>query len=52
MVAFAAGLQTSLAVGAAELVEMTGCDVGGETASVFIGTVSTVEETVAFLLGR
>ena len=51
MVALAARLQASLAVGAAKLVQVTGCYVGGETAAVFIRAVSAVDETVAFLLG-
>ena len=51
VVALAARLQASLAVGAAKLVQVTGCYVGGETAAVFIRAVSAVDETVAFLLG-
>lgn len=52
VVTLAARFQTSLAVGAAELVQVTGRHVGGESASSLVSAISTVEKSVAFLLRR
>jgi hypothetical protein len=52
VVTFTARFQTSLAVGATELVQVTGRYVGGKTTTNFISAISTVEKSIAFLLRR
>jgi|688.fasta_scaffold565073_1 hypothetical protein len=52
MVTLAARFQTRPAVGAAELVQVTGRHVGGESASSLVSAISAVEKSVALLLRR